>query len=71
MTALSMICVLLVGTRPFDVMPLNALAAIVIAGVVPLADFGSLLKLLQVQCDLFTATPLVPSKSVTVTRVLF
>ena len=49
-TALSMMGLLLGGTRPFELMPLNALAAIVIAGVVPLVDFGSLLPLLKV-CD--------------------
>ncbi|KAK9867074.1 hypothetical protein WJX84_002332 [Apatococcus fuscideae] len=46
-TALSMVVVLLVATRPFELMPLNALAAIVIAGVIPLVDFGSLLPLLK------------------------
>lgn len=47
-TALSMMLVLLLATRPFQIMPLNALAAIVIAGVMPLVDFGSLLPLVKV-----------------------
>ena len=47
-----MMLVLLVATRPFQIMPLNALAAIVIAGVMPLVDFASLRPLLQVSSDL-------------------
>ncbi len=56
-TAMSMMLVLLAATRPFQIMPLNALAAIVIAGVIPLVDFGSLLPLLKVMAKISIHTP--------------
>ena len=47
-TALTILLVLLLATKPFQMMPLNALAAIVIAGVIPLVDFRSFVILVQV-----------------------